>query len=399
VRFIAAAGKARAVSVAENFDQAGDFDQAGAAAPMAAEAVAAATAALGRPLTQPVEMPGGGDWSAVLRCHDSAGGTVIVKAYPATTEGTSSFAAEAAGLEIASGTGLSPDLLAVDEHRRTLVMADLGTGGSLADTLLGDSAAAAHSALLAWAAACGQLSVAAQGRRAAFEAAQARYLAGRRDERHGVGLPGRVLAAAVQAAKIGVSAPAGLDGELAQIVAAVTASRHAVFSPGDVCPDNNLLTIDGIRFIDFEEAGFHSAFLDAAYIRMPFSTCWCVFRFPPGLSAAAEEAYRTQACLAWPDLADDAIWAPGMRLAVAAWTLSSTSWLLRRSLSGDVPMNPELESPHTRQLVRYRWQALAAELEPTGELPAVAELMRSLLAATTGWRAPELPLYPAFRDR
>jgi hypothetical protein len=376
-----------------------DFDQAAAATPTAAEVVAAAAAALGRKLIAPVELPGGGDWSMVLRCGDSVGGTVIVKAYPPTGEGASSFAAEAAGLEIASGTGLSPDLLAVDEHRRTLVMADLGISGSLADALLGDSPAAAGPALLAWAAACGRLSVAAQAKQAAFETAHARYLAGRTDERHGAGLPDRVLAAAAQATKVGVVPSAGIDGELGQVVAAITASRHAVFSPGDVCPDNNLLTIDGIRFIDFEEAGFHSAFLDAAYIRMPFSTCWCVFRFPPGLSAAAEAAYRAQACLVWADLADDAIWAAGMRLAVAAWTLSSTSWLLRRSLSADVPMNPEAESPHTRQLIRYRWQALAAELEPTGELPAVAELMRSLLAATTGWQAPDLPAYPAFRDR
>ena len=258
----------------------------------------------------------------------------------------------------------------------------------------------ARSALLAWAAACGRLSVAAASRRAAFDRAHARYLAGHPDERHAAGLPGRVLAAADQAAKIGVSPPAGLDDEVAEVVAAVTdPDRHAVFSPGDVCPDNNLLTGDGIRFLDFEEAGFHSAFLDAAYIRMPFSTCWCVFRFPPDVGAAAEAAYRAQACLARPELADDTVWADGMRLAVAAWTLSSTSWLLRRSLSADVPMNPEAESPHARQLVRYRWLALAAELESTGELAAVAALMRSLLAATVGWQAPDLPLYPAFRAR
>jgi hypothetical protein len=39
---------------------------------------------------------------------------------------------------------------------------------------------------------------------------------------------------------------------------------------------------------------------------------------------------------------------------------------------------------------------LAAELEPAGELPALAALARSLLAATEGWQAGELPLYPAF---
>jgi hypothetical protein len=365
----------------------------------AADVVAAASSALRRPLTEPAELPGGGDWSMVLRCRDSAGGTVIVKAYPQTAEGASSFAAEAAGLAIASGSGLTPDLLAVDPDVQLLVMADLGTGGSLAGTLLGDSVSAARSALLEWAAAAGELTVAASSRRVEFDAAQARYLAGRPDERHIAGLGDRVLLAPEQAAKIGVAAPAGLHAELAEVATAVGADDHAVFSPGDICPDNNLLTSDGIRFIDFEEAGFHPAFLDAAYIRMPFSTCWCVFRLPADLSAAAEDAYRARVCLARPDLADDAVWGRGVRRAVAAWTLSSTSWLLRRSLAADVPMNPDATSPHTRQLMRYRWQALAAELEPTGELPAVAALMRSLLAATTGWQAPDLPLYPAFRFR
>jgi hypothetical protein len=366
--------------------------------PQQAAVVAAASAALGRQLTSPTKLPGGG-WSTVLRCSDAAGGTVIVKAYPAGDEGASSFAAETAGLELAIGSGFTPDLLAIEPPRRTVVMSDLGTGGSLADVLLGTSAAAARSAMLSWADACGALAAAVGQQRPLFDAAHARYLAGRSDERHGAGLPGRVRAAAAQAATIGVAAPAGLDADVVAVVAAITADRHAVFSPGDICPDNNLLTEAGVRFLDFEEAGFHSAFLDAAYIRMPFSTCWCVFRLPSDLTAAAESAYRAQVSLTVPELADDEIWARGLRLAVAAWTLSSTTWLLRRALAADVPMNPDAESPLARQLVRYRWQALAADLEAAAELPAVAELMRALVAATAAWHAPELPTYPAFRSR
>jgi hypothetical protein len=359
--------------------------------------LAAASAALGRPLTAAVTLPGGG-WSTVLRCTDPVAGTVIVKAYPAGDDGTSSFAAEAAGLEIARGSGLAPDLLAVAAPQRTLVMSDLGSGRSLADALLGRSPAAATSAMLSWADACGALAAAIGQQRPRFEAVHARYLAGRSDERHGEGLPARVRAAAAQAATIGVAAPAGLDTDIAAIVAAITADRHAVFSPGDLCPDNNLLTASGVRFLDFEEAGFHSAFLDAAYIRMPFSTCWCVFRLPPDLCVAAESAYRARASIAAPKLTDDAIWSRGLRLGVAAWTMSSTTWLLRRALRNDGPMNPDAVSPGARQLVRYRWQALLADLEASGELPAVAELMRALLAATTAWNVPELPLYPAFRS-
>ena len=363
-----------------------------------AQIVGAASALLGRPLTEPVELSEGREEGVVLRCRDAAGGgTVVVKTYPRTAEGASCFAAEAAGLDVAGGSAFAPTILGAETGLQLVVMSDLGSGSSLADVLLTGSAAEARTALLDWAAACGRLSVSSHARRSAFDALTARYLAGQPDERHLAGLPGRVLAAADNAAKMSVPAPDGLAGELAEVAAAAAADEYAVFSPGDICPDNNLLTSAGVRFIDFEEAGFHPAFLDAAYITMPFSTCWCVFRFPPELSAEAEAAYREQVCAVWPDLADDAVWQPGLRRAVAAWTMSSTSWLLRRAVAADVPMNTEQPSPHTRQLMRHRWQSLLAELEPAGDLPAIAALVRSLLAATVGWHAPDLPLYPAFR--
>jgi hypothetical protein len=139
-------------------------------------------------------------------------------------------------------------------------------------------------------------------------------------------------------------------------------------------------------------------FLDAAYLRLPFSTCWCVFRMPAGLRAAAEARYRAEVGRIWPDLASDEIWARGLRLAVAAWTMNSMGWLLGRALEGDEPIEPAAAAtPRTRQLMRHRWQTLLAELEPSGDLPALAELTRSLLAATEDWHAESLPLYPALR--
>ena len=365
-----------------------------------AEIAAAASAVLGRPVTEPAELSEGRAGAVVLRCRDAAagaGGTVVVKTYPPTAEGASCFAAEAAGLDVAGGSALAPAFLGADAGLHLVVMSDLGRGRSLADALLTGSALQARTALLDWAAACGRLSVATNAHRSAFDALAERYRAGRPDERHLAGLPARVLAATQNAARVGVSAPDGLAGELAEVAGAAAADQYAVFSPGDICPDNNLLTSAGVRFLDFEEAGFHPAFLDAAYITMPFSTCWCVFRFPRQLAAEAEAAYREQVCSVWPDLADDQVWRPGLRRAMAAWTMSSTSWLLRRSLAADVPMNSEQPSPHTRQLMRYRWQSLLAELEPAGDLPAIAALASSLLSATAGWNAAELPLYPAFR--
>ena len=104
-------------------------------------ALAAGSAALGRPLASPRVLQGS-DRSAVLRCatreraRPGEGGTVIVKTYPPDGPGAGSFAAEAAGLVLTGDAGLGPVLLAADPAGLTVVMSDLGSGPSLADLLL-----------------------------------------------------------------------------------------------------------------------------------------------------------------------------------------------------------------------------------------------------------------------
>jgi Ser/Thr protein kinase RdoA (MazF antagonist) len=380
-------------------------DEPAPAEPHVADVVAAASSALGERLSEPVTLAGGSDQSVVLRCRTADGGQVIVKSYPRTARAAVGFASEAAGLEVAAGTGLSPDFLAASEDARVVVMSDLGSGPSLADVLLtepGDTAEpaadAAGSALLGWAGACGRLSAGGAARRVRFDSLRSRYLGGLPAARRGTGLADHVLRVEERARLLGVPVPAGLDAELTEVARVADGDGpYPVFSPGDICPDNNVLTDAGVRLLDFEDAGFHSVFLDAAYIRMPFSTCWCVFRMPDPLAAAVESAYRSEVCAVWPELADDSVWHPGVRRAVAAWTMSSMWWLLRLSLSGDPPLDEERTSPRARQLMRHRWRVLADQLEPTGDLPVLSGFARSLLAATESWHAAPLPRYPALR--
>jgi hypothetical protein len=364
-----------------------------------AELVAVAAAATGRRLSEPVRLAGGSDQSAVLRCHDQAGGTVIVKAYPQTREGEESFTAEATGLAMAAGTGLAPELAGADPAELVVVMSDLGDGTTLADLLLGDAAGDVSEAVLSWARACGSLAVAASKRLDVLPALRARYSRGQLRWPALSELAASIRAAPERAAMAGVAAPPGLPAELAEIASAAECGEFGVFSPGDLCPDNNLVTPAGVRLLDFEAAGVYPVFLDAAYIRMPFSTCWCVFRLPEGLGQAAEAVYRELVSEIWPELARDEVWQAGMRRGIAAWSLNSMGWLLRRSMAGDFPLDEDRISPRTRQLMRYRWRTLAGELEPSGEFPAVAQLARLLLAATDGWDAAALPLYPVFRSR
>jgi hypothetical protein len=290
-------------------------------------------------------------------------------------------------------------VLATDPQLLIVVMSDLGDGYTLADLLLGDSPGDARAAVLAWARACGELSAATFRRSGELAGLRDQYSRGQDQRAFPAQLRESILAARERAAALSVTAPDGLADELAEVAGAVQPDRYGIFSPGDLCPDNSLVTPGGVRLLDFEAAGMYSVFLDAAYIRMPFSTCWCVFRLPGELAREAEAAYRQLVCAAWPRLADDQVWAAGLRRGVAAWSMNSMNWLLTAALREDRRLDDQRPSPTTRQLMRYRWQVLAAELDPSGELPALAGLARSLLAATASWNSPDLPLYPVFRDR
>ena len=345
---------------------------------------------------------------------------MVVKKYPATAEGTDSFAAEAAGLALAAQAGAGPRLLAASSPARLVVMSDLGNAPSLADVLLGGSAAAAEAALLDWARACGELATATAGRQQELAALRAAHStgpgaagaepaaagpAGARPAGAGPAADGsahwlerRIFQIPALLASLSIPAPARLASDLAEVAGIVRPGQPQVFSPGDICPDNNLLTAGGVRFIDFESAEFHSVFLDAAYLRMPFSTCWCVFRLPDRIGRAAEAAYRDLVGRVFPGLGSDERWQPGVRRAMAAWTLHAMTYLLDRSMAADKSMIDDgRAAPTARQLLRYRWRRLLAELEPAGELESLCALAGDLLTATENWPVPDLPPYPAFR--
>ena len=64
-------------------------------------------------------------------------------------------------------------------------------------------------------------------------------------------------------------------------------TRYRAFSPSDTCPDNNLVTSRGVRFVDFEWGCFRDIVLDAAYFRVPFPGCEASFALPAGLADGA----------------------------------------------------------------------------------------------------------------
>ena len=367
---------------------------------VAKDVVAAASSALGAALTLPPGGPDMGDsgHSMVLRCH-RADGTVIVKAYSATEGGRVAFAREAAGLAYSAPTGVGPELLAADPAFPLVVLEDLGSAPSLATLLLDPAASGVRDALLAWVGTFGRLAALCSGGaggRAELALLYAGY--GGSGEPGWPGIGRAVRSAADMLGWAGVPVPSGLAAEVGSLDMFLLDERHQVFSPGDLCPDNDMLTAAGVRLIDFEDACFHSLFLDAAFLRMPFSTCWCVLRLPADVAASLEEAYRASVRAVFPGLSDDEVWQHGIRRAMAVWTLHAMSYLLERSVREDRSMNDDVAgAPTARALLRYRWQVLRDELVSSGEMPALAQAMSGLLTATEHWQVPDLPVYPAFR--
>lgn len=343
-------------------------------------------------LSGPVDL-GGSSRSTVLRCTTPGGGTVIVKAFRHEPESLRAFTAEAAGLSL----GLAgPEVLGVDPEAPLLVMADLGNAPTLADVLLGTDPEAAASGLLAWARDLGRLAAASVHRRAELTRLWSRYDKGMPswEDEPWIARNAEALLTLLDGAAI--AAPPGLADELARIGTA-GGDAFPAFTPGDTCPDNNLLTPDGLRLIDFEAACYQSVFLTAAYCRMPFSSCWCVFTLPAELAAEIEHAYRAEVVPVYPPLADDAVWHAGMRQATAVWTVDATLRLLPRATTEDAPLHrTRRPAPTRRQVLRHRWE-MATTLD---EFPALTATTRSLLDTVSApWTAPPLPGYPAFGNR
>ncbi|MEW1635990.1 hypothetical protein AB0469_18160 [Streptomyces sp. NPDC093801] len=343
---------------------------------------------LGAELSDPVDL-GGSARSTVLRCATAGGGSVVVKAFGNEPESLRCFTAEAAGLSLGIA---GPEVLGVDPEVPLLVMADLGNAPTLADVLLGDDPAAAEDGLLAWARGLGALAAASVDRRADLARLWSLYHKGMPSWEDEPWTAQNATALPALLAGAGIAPPAGLAEELARIGTA-GGEEYPAFTPGDTCPDNNLLTPDGLRLIDFEAACYQSVFLTAAYCRMPFSSCWCVFTLPAGPAAEVEQAYRAEVVGAYPALAEDEVWRAGMRQATAVWTVDATVRLLPRT-GEDGPLHrTRRPAPTRRQVLRHRWET-ASGLE---EFPALAETMRLLLReVAAGWEVAPLPGYPAF---
>lgn len=349
-------------------------------------------------LTDPVDL-GGSRRSTVLRYAVRSGpakwgASVVVKTFrPDATGGAvpRGFERERVGLAHLPST---PTLLVSHEETASLLMEDLGSHPTLADVLLGPDADTAYQQTLAWAAALGRTlrpagSLPTPVREALGPAVAQDREALRRNPQTGLTRLREVA---------GLRHGAAAAAEIADVVdwLGADSARH-VLAPGDACPDNAVLTPGGVRFLDLEGAGIRHAALEAAYVAEPFSSCWCVFTPPTGLTSSMLSAFTTGAETVLPGLAQDPDWPRQVRAAVALWVITGAMWLLDGALA-DRRINPDHGGPPFRALLLARWRWVAREC--AADLPDTAALCDEAVTwALRTWRQGsrlDLPAYPAF---
>ncbi|WP_253772706.1 hypothetical protein [Goodfellowiella coeruleoviolacea] len=386
-----------------------------AAGPEVMEAVAAAESVLSRRygaairLADPEELDGTGR-SVVVRVRVAATPfamprTLVVKRYPPAVGDRDPFAHEAVSHQLLTALPVedrpAPEMLAHDVGKRLVVLEDLGRAPRLAEKLLGADARAAERGLLAWARAMGRLHATTAGREADFDALM---------RRQGVKCCQDPLASDIGAAlarlpdllatSLGVVTSEAAATAARQSGRRVETSRFRAFSSSTSCPDNNLVTSRGVRFLDFEGGCVRDVVFDAACLRVPFPSCWCAFALPPGMSEAMLAAWRAEVGSVWPELDDDAVLLPRLLDAQLLWVWLSTWRALPRMLDPLTAGAHDIQVPPRSAVLAARWSRLrenAAALG-VGEIADHADAVVAGLRGRYGSAAIELPVYWAFRQ-
>lgn len=300
-------------------------------------------------------------------------------------------ARERAALGALAGAGGAPALVAEADDPPFVVMEHVDGTRTLADVLLGSDDRAATTSLLAWAEALAHLHDAGtEARRTDFAARLCRGGGGRSAS--------RVLASDFTTAADRYAAllrPLGLSGhgealeQLRVLPARLGGEQDEVLSPADACPDNAIVTADGVRLVDFEHAELRHPAWDVAYLLAPWPSCWCAWRLPGEVAAAAVDRYVTTT--ARSAVAGDL--RGQVDLATLGWQVMISALFLEGALaSDDADVAPG--RPTRRAFVLHRL-AEAGEADGETALSTLARRLHDRLRDE--WGDVGLALAPAFR--
>lgn len=353
--------------------------------------LSAAAGAVGVSALTPVAELSSGGPTAVWRVTDGDR-TYVLKIY--LSEERNAWARETSALEVAGSSSVYPELLGVCADPQLIVMSDLGGGSSLADAVMGDDAVVAAATLGRWAQSLGSFHRRSIGFVVPYQQALAR-----RAPLQAVSEKAHILRQAANALqdlapRVGVDVSAEAVARLTSIPEAFDVPMD-VLSPGDTCPDNNVVQGERVTFLDFEYAETRHLAWDVAYLRVPWPTCWCAWRLPTGVAERALDRYREHLrpdvpYVASPEFDHD------LELATLGWALESAGMFLEGALSPAAAEETTAQRPGRRPLVLYRLKQ-ASSLRVDSVLADLADRLRETLLQT--WGPLPLDFAPAFRDR
>ncbi|OLZ65888.1 aminoglycoside phosphotransferase [Streptomyces amritsarensis] len=182
------------------------------------------------------------------------------------------FAREVAGLRLAgraTGPAVAPAVLATDLPSRVVVLEYLEDLGRTDDWMPGYAESLARLHALTGPADAGALPVWSGPTAADAES----FLA---------------LARALD-----VPVPSTVPEELGALLERLDPSPYHALLHGDPCPGNDLRTVGGVRFVDFERASLGNGLHELAYFRIGFPTCWCAMSVTAAPLAEVEAVYRS----------------------------------------------------------------------------------------------------------
>lgn len=316
-------------------------------------------------------------------------------------------AREIAALKVLAAQGLSGiiPVLAIGTNPPVIVFEDLGPGPTLANRLLGTDRHAAETALIAWGAALGRLQAQTRRSREAFTAELADALPSAEAHVDRMADQTAEIARALHRAlpeTLGVVLTEAAADELTQIAAELAIASDECpggLVPGDTCPNNALETDAGYVLIDFEAADYRHVVWDAAYLTVPWPSCWCSWRLPDSsVTIALNEWHTTIAPNLSPSAAERLD--EDLRLATIVWAFTQLAWVVqpaaRDESAGRKRWQAQEVGPPARALVQRRLMQLAELLD--SRLPSLEGLTRDLRRVTAQrWGDNPLQLAPAFR--
>lgn len=173
-------------------------------------------------------------------------------------------------------------------------------------------------------------------------------------------------------------------------------SLFRAYVHNDTCPDNCLMTADGVRLIDFERGGYHHCLVDVAYYRLGMPHCCWAGRLPSDVVVNLEQRNRENIASFIPEAADIRRFGSALTDACAYWNISSGIWMLDKNFAADFNWG----NSSWRQRVLFRLEQFATATEEFHYLPVMGDAARETLRILgSHWISAPLPLFPSFSSK